>query len=154
MIEVKDHIRSWATRSARANERGPQPKDLPITESLPAISGAPECISNPSGAAPPDIPATEKGKPKELVLKRFARALKKILLSSWVNIMLVFVPVGIACHFANVDPTVVFVTNALAIVPLAGLLSYATESVAHCLGDTLGALLNVSFGNAVELIIL
>lgn len=28
------------------------------------------------------------------------------------------------------------------------LLSYATESVAHSLGDTLGALLNVSFGNA------
>lgn len=44
--------------------------------------------------------------------------------------------------------------NAIAIIPLAGLLTYATESVAHKLGDTLGALLNVSFGNAVELIIL
>ena len=48
----------------------------------------------------------------------------------------------------------VFAMNAIAIIPLAGLLSHATESVAHKLGDTLGALLNVSFGNAVELIIL
>ncbi|KAL8698100.1 MAG: hypothetical protein Q9224_002007, partial [Gallowayella concinna] len=43
--------------------------------------------------------------------------------------------------------------NAIAIIPLAGMLAFATESVAHRLGDTLGALLNVSFGNAVELII-
>ncbi|KAI4288406.1 MAG: hypothetical protein L6R35_002327 [Caloplaca aegaea] len=43
--------------------------------------------------------------------------------------------------------------NAVAIVPLAGLLSTATESAAHRVGDTPGALINVSFGNAVELII-
>ncbi|SPQ18461.1 de59bd48-ff8c-44bb-9daa-8e2ccbac04d6 [Thermothielavioides terrestris] len=43
--------------------------------------------------------------------------------------------------------------NAVAIVPLAGVLSYATESVASRLGDTVGALMNVTFGNAVELII-
>lgn len=47
----------------------------------------------------------------------------------------------------------VFSMNAIAIIPLAGLLSHATESVAVRLGDTLGALLNVSFGNAVELIL-
>ncbi|KAH8681998.1 Ca2+ transporter [Xylariales sp. PMI_506] len=43
--------------------------------------------------------------------------------------------------------------NAIAIIPLAGLLSHATESVARKLGDAIGALLNVTFGNAVELII-
>jgi Ca2+:H+ antiporter len=48
---------------------------------------------------------------------------------------------------------VVFAMNAVAIVPLAGVLSYATESVASRLGDTVGALMNVTFGNAVELII-
>lgn len=67
--------------------------------------------------------------------------------------LLVFVPVGIAVHFANVDQNAVFAINAVAIIPLAGLLTFATESVAHRLGPTLGALLNVSFGNAVELII-
>jgi len=48
---------------------------------------------------------------------------------------------------------VVFAMNAIAIVPLAGLLSHATESVASQLGDTVGALMNITFGNAVELII-
>ncbi|KAI5308669.1 hypothetical protein KEM55_005144 [Ascosphaera atra] len=43
--------------------------------------------------------------------------------------------------------------NAVAIIPLAYLLSFATECVASKLGDTVGALMNVTFGNAVELII-
>jgi Ca2+:H+ antiporter len=75
------------------------------------------------------------------------------LLYSWINALLVFVPVGIAVHFAHLSPVIVFTMNALAIIPLAGLLSHATEAVAARLGDTLGALLNVSFGNAVELIL-
>jgi Ca2+:H+ antiporter len=84
---------------------------------------------------------------------RFLASGKKALFHSWVNILLIFVPVGIAVHFAGINPNVVFALNAIAIIPLAGLLTFATESVAHRLGPTLGALLNVSFGNAVELII-
>jgi Ca2+:H+ antiporter len=49
---------------------------------------------------------------------------------------------------------VVFALNAIAIVPLAGLLGKATETVAAGFGDAIGALMNVTFGNAVELIIL
>jgi len=45
---------------------------------------------------------------------------KEILLSSWVNVLLVFIPAGIAVHFAPINPVVVFVMNFLAIVPLAG----------------------------------
>jgi calcium/proton exchanger cax len=37
----------------------------------------------------------------------------------------------------------------VAIIPLASLLAFATESVAVRLGDSWGALLNVTFGNAV-----
>jgi len=69
-------------------------------------------------------------------------------------LLLIFVPVGIAASFTKLNPEIVFAMNAIAIVPLAGLLTYATETVAKKLGDTWGALLNVSFGNAVELIIL
>ena len=65
-----------------------------------------------------------------------------------------FVPVGIAVQAAGINKTIVFAINAIAIVPLAGLLSHATESVASDLGDTIGALMNITFGNAVELIIL
>lgn len=62
-------------------------------------------------------------------------------------------PVGIAVHAAGLSPEIIFAMNAVAIIPLAGLLAQATEAVAARLGDTLGALLNVSFGNAVELIL-
>jgi Ca2+:H+ antiporter len=91
---------------------------------------------------------------KQNVVVRFYNTSKQILFSSYVNLLLVFVPVGIALNYTGVSPTVVFSVNAIAIIPLAALLSYATESVAASLGDTIGALLNVTFGNAVELIIL
>jgi calcium/proton exchanger cax len=51
------------------------------------------------------------------------------------------------------NPTATFVLNFLAIIPLASLLSFATEELAATLGETLGGLLNATFGNAVELIV-
>jgi Ca2+:H+ antiporter len=85
--------------------------------------------------------------------KRFLVHMKAAICHSWVNVLLIFVPIGIVVEAVGLSAGIVFGMNAVAIVPLAGLLAYATESVASRLGDTLGALLNVSFGNAVELII-
>nr|POF13066.1 vacuolar calcium ion transporter [Quercus suber] len=85
--------------------------------------------------------------------KRFGVHTKNALFHSWVNVLLVFVPVGIAMEAVGASPAIIFAMNAIAIIPLAGMLTLATENVAARLGDTLGALLNVSFGNAVELII-
>lgn len=87
--------------------------------------------------------------------KRFFITGKMIIFHSYLNILLVFVPIGIAVEFVpNMSPGVIFAMNAIAIIPLAGLLSHATETVAHRMGDAIGALMNVTFGNAVELIIL
>lgn len=89
---------------------------------------------------------------------RFVQHTKDAATHSWINVLLVFVPLGIAMQFAlppgPAKATVVFSVNAVAIVPLAGMLAYATESIASSMGDTVGALLNVTFGNAVELIVL
>ena len=49
--------------------------------------------------------------------------------------------------------TVLFVVSVLAIVPLAALLSRATESVAARTGDAVGGLLNATLGNLTELVI-
>jgi Ca2+:H+ antiporter len=49
--------------------------------------------------------------------------------------------------------TLLFVLSVLAIVPLAALLSHATESVAAETGDTIGGLLNATLGNLAELVI-
>jgi Ca2+:H+ antiporter len=65
---------------------------------------------------------------------------------------LVFVPAGIATGLCKVPPIVVFACNAIAIVPLSSLLAFATECIASDLGDTVGALMNISFGNLIEVI--
>lgn len=75
------------------------------------------------------------------------------LKSNPVNVLLVFVPLGIVGGAMNWDPTAIFILNFLAIIPLASLLSFATEELAAKLGQTLGGLLNATFGNAVELIV-
>lgn len=111
---------------------------------------APPPHEDRDGEAPAAIEADEMPN----VAVRFYKIVKDILLSSWLNTLLIFVPIGIAVQTAGVNPTIVFAMNAIAIIPLAGLLSHATESVASELGDTIGALMNVTFGNAVELIIL
>jgi Ca2+:H+ antiporter len=68
--------------------------------------------------------------------------------------LLVFVPVLFAA--AKLKPeahTLLFVLSVLAIVPLAALLSHATESVAAKTGDAVGGLLNATLGNLTELVI-
>ena len=68
--------------------------------------------------------------------------------------LLVFVPVVLVAQtFAPTAHTLLFVLSMLAIVPLAALLSHATESVAARTGDAVGGLLNATLGNLTELII-
>jgi Ca2+:H+ antiporter len=66
---------------------------------------------------------------------------------------LLFVPLSIVLHFMHVPPVWLFVVSALAIVPLAGQMSMATEELAKYRGQSIGGLLNATFGNATELII-
>ena len=77
----------------------------------------------------------------------------EILITNYVNILLVFVPLGIVAGATGWNPTAVFILNFFAIIPLASLLAYATEELAVPLGQTIGGLLNATFGNAVELIV-
>jgi Ca2+:H+ antiporter len=68
--------------------------------------------------------------------------------------LLGFVPVVFASQkFKPEAHTLLFVLSVLAIVPLAALLSHATESVAAKTGDTVGGLLNATLGNLTELVI-
>jgi len=68
--------------------------------------------------------------------------------------LLVFVPVVFAAEKLKPEAyTLLFVLSVLAIVPLAVLLSHATESVAAKTGDAVGGLLNATLGNLTELVI-
>jgi Ca2+:H+ antiporter len=68
-------------------------------------------------------------------------------------VLLVFVPISIAAENLHWGTMAVFVTSALAIIPIAIWLSTATEEVALVTGPGVGGLLNAVFGNATELII-
>lgn len=69
------------------------------------------------------------------------------------NVLLVFVPFAIGAGAFGVNPATVFLLNFLAMIPLASILSFATEELSAKLGNTLGGLANASFGNAVEMIV-
>ncbi|WP_373539979.1 calcium/proton exchanger [Chamaesiphon sp.] len=74
-------------------------------------------------------------------------------LTNILSVLLLFVPVSLAGHFLHWSEPTIFVTSALAIIPLAAWMGTATEEIAVVMGPALGGLLNATFGNATELII-
>lgn len=134
------------------------PAHLPDTE--PQSAPVVDTQGNGATSATIEEEDEEETTPKAPMHKRAIRDVKRIITASWTNWLLVFVPVGIILGAVNdwgnlhiVSPSVIFALNAIAIIPLASLLAYATESVAVQMGDSWGALLNVTFGNAVEIIV-
>lgn len=87
-------------------------------------------------------------------MKGFFSTSRQIATRSWLNVLLIFVPFGIASNAMGLQPIITFVLNALAIMPLTSLLTFATETAALSLGVSAGALLNITFGNLVEFVIL
>ena len=75
------------------------------------------------------------------------------VLCTWINILLVFVPLGIYSHVMQWSAAARFSCNFVAIVPLAAILGASTESLAAHTGQMIGGLLNATFGNAVEMIV-
>jgi Ca2+:H+ antiporter len=65
----------------------------------------------------------------------------------------VFIPVAVAVELAHANPVIVFSAAALGVVPCAAVMGDATEAIAARTGPGIGGLLNVTFGNAPELII-
>jgi len=76
-----------------------------------------------------------------------------ILKRSWLNVMLIFLPLSWIFHFLDLNNALIFVFSFLAILPLSKLLAFATDELSLRLGQTLASLLNATLGNAVELIV-
>jgi Ca2+:H+ antiporter len=79
--------------------------------------------------------------------------IRTILSSSFINVLLIFLPFALVSGALEWSPNIVFITNFFALMPLASLLSYATEELSKTAGQAIGGLLNVTFGNATELIV-
>jgi Ca2+:H+ antiporter len=71
----------------------------------------------------------------------------------WPYLLVPFIAIAIVLDQLEADPIIVFFSSALGVVPTAALMGRATEELAHRAGPGIGGLLNVTFGNAPELII-
>jgi Ca2+:H+ antiporter len=71
----------------------------------------------------------------------------------WPYLLTPLIPVAVALEILGAPATAVFAASALGIVPTAALMGRATEELAARSGPGIGGLLNVTFGNAPELII-
>jgi len=71
----------------------------------------------------------------------------------WAYLLLPFIPIAVALDVAGASAPFVFFASALGVIPTAALMGRATEELADRAGPGIGGLLNVTFGNAPELII-
>eukprot|EP01023_Acetabularia_acetabulum_P031259 TRINITY_DN29392_c0_g1_i5.p1 TRINITY_DN29392_c0_g1~~TRINITY_DN29392_c0_g1_i5.p1 ORF type:complete len:548 (-),score=76.15 TRINITY_DN29392_c0_g1_i5:225-1868(-) len=80
-------------------------------------------------------------------------AIADLFISSFLNILLVCIPLGIIADKLNWGPVCVFSLNFCGIIPLALMLGEVTEDLALRFGQVIGGLINATFGNVVELIL-
>ncbi|KAJ7638518.1 hypothetical protein FB45DRAFT_903110 [Roridomyces roridus] len=129
--------------------------------------------TTPTSSQPGIVVEEKEGRPpprrKESRSERFLRtgkhtprtldSLKALVFSSWLNILLVFIPIAWVAHFSNQneeDPErtwsyqATFVLCFMAIVPLEKLLDYGGEQLTFYVGPDIGDLLVVTFNNIVE----
>jgi hypothetical protein len=83
----------------------------------------------------------------------FRDTLRPMLIEGTLNICLLALPVSLVSYWADGPAEVTFIFGVVALAPLAERLSFATEQVAIHTNDTIAGLLNVTFGNATELIV-
>ena len=76
-----------------------------------------------------------------------------LLGQGWAYVLVPFIPLAIVLDLAGASATFVFFASALGVIPTAALMGRATEELADRSGPGIGGLLNVTFGNAPELII-
>ncbi|HET6548621.1 MAG TPA: calcium/proton exchanger [Solirubrobacter sp.] len=81
--------------------------------------------------------------------------LRRFLLSGsgWPYLLVPFIVIAVVLDLLKASPALIFFSSALGVVPTAALMGRATEELAHRAGPGIGGLLNVTFGNAPELII-
>lgn len=83
----------------------------------------------------------------------FVSGAKAMLLTGPLNILLVCIPIALITWIAGYNDLFTFIFALLSIAPLAERLGFVTETLALHTNDSIGGLLNATFGNATELIV-
>ena len=71
----------------------------------------------------------------------------------FIRLLLLLIPLSLALAYRHAPPSWVFAAGIIAIIPLSEYIRLGTEEVSHKVGSAIGGLLNVTFGNAPELIL-
>ena len=81
--------------------------------------------------------------------------LRRFLLSGsgWPYTLVPFIPIALILELSHADASLIFAASALGVIPTAALMGRATEELAARSGPGIGGFLNVTFGNAPEIII-
>lgn len=80
-------------------------------------------------------------------------ALRDMIFGKWVSVLLLFMPFAILSHTLEWSPVSVFWCNFFTMIPLASILCDFTEEVAAHTNEVIGGLVNATFGNAVEVVV-
>lgn len=113
-------------------------------------------IRDTSGTYQPwveDSPKEEKDECVENPPITFKDTIKVMVMTGPLNILLLCCPISIISYIADWPSEVIFIFSLLAMAPLAERLGFVTEQLALHTNDTIGGLLNATFGNATELIV-
>ncbi len=97
--------------------------------------------------------STESLGPEKKDLASDMAAVRAYILGNKSNVLLILIPFGAVAGPLGWGDTAIFLLNFLAILPLAQLLGDITEELALYFNDTIGGLINATFGNATELIL-
>jgi len=100
-----------------------------------------------------DKPARKGEKPVPGTKKRGGIGRFLLSGSGWPYLLVPFIPIAIALELGHADAVLIFAAAAAGVIPTAALMGRATEELAHRAGPGIGGFLNVTFGNAPELII-
>ncbi|KAH8885002.1 ubiquitin-domain-containing protein [Thozetella sp. PMI_491] len=81
-----------------------------------------------------------------------ASQLRLLFVASWAHILLLAIPVGFVINYLGSPPAAVFVVNFIAVIPSSINVSVALDELMLRVGDVLGALLDMTFSNVVQLV--
>lgn len=77
----------------------------------------------------------------------------EIILGGPINVLLIFVPCALVSNVMNMPEGLTFSLSLLGLAPMAERLGFVTEQLALHTNESIGGLLNATFGNATELIV-
>ena len=83
----------------------------------------------------------------------FFNSIKIMLFSGYLNLFLLAIPIASITYFTDISDIATFSFSVIALAPLSERLSFLTEQIAIHTNDAIGGLLNVTLGNATELIV-